>query len=723
MKIKNFGKLALMAPMVTVVFAEEPVQVLDDVAVIEQTSKISSWLTEDSSTKPIQDRTELGRLTKVTPLAGSIVDQQELNTVKYIDLLRDQLSRIPGVSIVRNMRIPDGGKSYTMGMLDGIILGSPLNQNTTVIDRVNQQEIESIEVVRGPNSVLYPSNGIAGTLNVITKEPSKTPIYSLSQEFGSHDFFRTQGSTSGTIKSAINDIGYSVGFNFMENNPWKDRNKSEKGSASGKLVFHPDIDSTLTLRLEHAQTYEEGPGGLTQQQFDSNWQQASPTLKNAYQDFEFITGLASYKRKIGEKGQLEMTFSRHEQNGKNSNSGGGATNSSEQFVDNAENIAHTFYRHDFDTFKSRVYTGLDIIEGYQNTDTWNRITNTFVITDKASGTVYNEFQLSPFIQYEFSPLDSVFAKNSLLSSLDNLRFNFGLLNENYQKDYQQTYIKGGGSLKSGNSEYERLIKKGGLSYEYSKDHVLWFGMADGWLVPGASTNATATYPNYAVTPESSVTKQLGLRGYFRDAKLSYDVAAYETNIDNYIANVLCSDNPAACPGWAALRPSQTKTAASFSSNPGSVTARGFETSLAYQPHELVKFGVAHTLTFNKWDEYNSGATKLQGVTSAISPKHHVNGRITLYPVPKWSIEFESDYISRYYTNVQNTDTYQRPMLFNLRSSYTWKDLTFTVQAMNLLNTKYASRVSADAANVKNYQTLAGTGDGPFSFRAGIQYQF
>jgi hypothetical protein len=150
MKIKNFGKLALMAPMVTVVFAEEPVQVLDDVAVIEQTSKISSWLTEDSSTKPIQDRTELGRLTKVTPLAGSIVDQQELNTVKYIDLLRDQLSRIPGVSIVRNMRIPDGGKSYTMGMLDGIILGSPLNQNTTVIDRVNQQEIESIEVVRGP---------------------------------------------------------------------------------------------------------------------------------------------------------------------------------------------------------------------------------------------------------------------------------------------------------------------------------------------------------------------------------------------------------------------------------------------------------------------------------------------------------------------------------------------------------------------------------------------
>jgi outer membrane receptor protein involved in Fe transport len=186
------------------------------------------------------------------------------------------------------MRIPDGGKSYTMGMLDGIILGSPLNQNTTVIDRVNQQEIESIEVVRGPNSVLYPSNGIAGTLNVITKEPSKTPIYSLSQEFGSHDFFRTQGSTSGTIKSAINDIGYSVGFNFMENNPWKDRNKSEKGSASGKLVFHPDIDSTLTLRLEHAQTYEEGPGGLTQQQFDSNWQQASPTLKNAYQYCSYL---------------------------------------------------------------------------------------------------------------------------------------------------------------------------------------------------------------------------------------------------------------------------------------------------------------------------------------------------------------------------------------------------------------------------------------------------
>lgn len=713
---------------------------LDDMTVLSDKAKklpIDSWLTEDSSKKPVQERTELGRLTKTTPLAGSIIDEQELTTVKYADLLREQLARIPGISMQRNIRIPDGGKSYTNGAVDGFMVGSPSNGNTTNnTDTINPKEIASMEVIRGPASVLFPSNAIGGTINIITKEPSKDPEYSLSQEFGSYDYFRTQGSASGTFKdTAINDIGYFVAFNAFKYNPWRDHSKSERNSGTGKLVLHPDDASKLTLRFDYTDWYQESAGSLNRQQWLQNWEQANPNTPNLFQDFHYVSGLASYKRKIGDSGELEVSFSKRDKAGVDAfpGGGGGATGLTEQHVDTGQNNAHTVYRQDFDFIKSRVYTGMDVINGYQDVEIWNRTANGLQVTNMASASLFNETQMAPFMQYEFSPLNGLF-KNGVLSSLDNLRFNFGLRYEDIQQRYSQTYSSTGGALKSQRQEYSKLIKKGGLSYEYAKDHVFWFDVAEGWLVPGASSNVTAIYPNPNVKPESSITKQLGLRGFFREQGLSYDIAAFETNTNDYIANILCSDNPTVCgSAWQALpntvitrgvrTPNTAKTNATYSGNPGKVTIRGFETSLAYQPHDMIKFSVAHTLNFNFWNSYNAGAVKLSGVTMVGAPKHHVNGRITVYPVNNLSVELEADYLSRYQTNIQNTNSYARPMLFNLRGSYQWNNLNISLQALNLLNTKYSSRVTADANNVQTYTGLAGISDSPFQIRAGLEYNF
>lgn len=730
--------ISLVLPAMTVQ-AEDSEQTLETVQITAAPLGWldDNWLTEDSDSKPVQDRTELGQLTKTTAQAGSIIDSAELENVKYVDLLREQFNRIPGVSMVRNMRIPDGGKSYSLNLVDGLLISSPMNQSFTTMDQFNPAEIERFEVIRGPGSVLYPSNNIAGSWNLITKDPTRTPSYRLSQEYGTDDFWRTQGSGSGMLTK---DLGYFASFTQMSRNGWKDRNGSERGSASGKLVYKPDDVSKLTLRLEHMDWYEESAGTLNRQQFEQNWLQANPDYKNLYQDFEYLTGQAVYTRQIGRGGELQLAFSRREQNGWDGNSGGGsgASNTKINQVDNAENNGHAVYRQDFDFIKSRVYTGLDVINGDQYTKVWNRTKNKFAVIDPNSITASNETQIAPFIQYEFSPLNGLFER---MSSLDNLRFNFGLRHEEFQQQIDQLYIKPTRpgqipTLKNGENTYSHLIKKGGLSWEYTKDHVFWMGMADGWLVPGTGNTVTAQYPNYNVSPETSITKQIGFRGAVKDWGLSYDVDAYESNIDNYIAGVLCSESPASCPGWAELPdtvmspppnphpiPNTAKTSATFSSNPGAVTARGFETALSFRPIEYVKFDAAHTLTFNRWDNYNSGAAKYKNVELASSPKHHVNGRVTVYPLPGWSVELEADYVSRYYTNVQNTDSYQRPMLFNLRTAYRWQNWTLSMQAINLLDTQYSSRVSANATNIRTYSGLAGTGDGPFTFRAGLSYQF
>ncbi|MDD1620227.1 MAG: TonB-dependent receptor [Methylococcaceae bacterium] len=714
--------------------AEESVQAMETVQVTaEPMSWLDNWLTEDSHSKPVQARTELGQLTKTTAQPGSILDRTELETVKYVDILREQFNRIPGVSMVRNMRIPDGGKSYSLNLVDGLLINSPMSQSFTTMDQFNPAEIERIEVIRGPGSVLYPSNNIAGSWNLITRDPTAIPEYRLSQEYGTDDFWRTQGSATGMLTK---DLGYFAGFSYMDRNGWRDREGINRGSASGKLVYKPDDVSKLTLRLEHVDYYEESPSSLDQIQFDRNWLQADYNRRNLYQDFEYLTGSATYKRQIGDGGELTVAFTRREQNGWDGNSGGGsgASNAKINQIDYAENNGHAVYRQDFDFIKSRVYTGLDVINGTQFTTVWDRALNTFDLTGLNANAMSatDETQIAPFMQYEFSPLNGLFTGNRWLGSLDNLRFNFGLRHEEFEQQIK-TYNQYGVTLKDGSNTYKRLIKKGGLSWEYTPDHVLWFGMADGWLVPNTSATVTSNYPNYDIHPETSITKQIGLRGFFRDYGLSYDIDAYESNISDYIGSVYCSQNPSMCPGWAALRDTITrngvtsvntaKTTATYSTNAGAVTARGFETSLSYRPHELVKFDAAHTLTWNTWDVYYSGNTRLQNVTLSSSPKHHVNGRVTVYPLPGWSVEFEADYISKYYTNVQNTDAYQRPMLFNLRTAYKWQNWTLSLQAINLFDTKYSSRVSATDKNVRSYTGLAGTGDGPFTFRAGLSYQF
>lgn len=166
-----------------------------------------------------------------------------------------------------------------------------------------------------------------------------------------------------------------------------------------------------------------------------------------------------------------------------------------------------------------------------------------------------------------------------------------------------------------------------------------------------------------------------------------------------------------------------KTTASYLGNPGKVTVRGFETSLSYQPHEMIKFDVAHTLNFNFWNNFNAGAVKLSGVSMIGAPKHHVNGRVTVYPVKNLSVELEADYLSRYQTNIQNTNSYSRPMLFNLRSSYQYQNWTVSLQALNLLNTKYSSRVTSNANNTQTYLGIAGISDSPFQIRAGVEYNY
>ena len=260
-----------------------------------------------------QGRTPLGHLTAATPVAGSAVQREQLEDVRPADMQRELLPQIPGVSMVRNMRIPIGGKAYTNDLMDGYAMKSATLGNTGFLDEVNTADIETIEVTRGPGSVLYSSKAVGGTINVITRDPPLTPEAGVWGDVGSYGLQRLGARAAGASEDGV--VGVSINASSLQDEGWRDRSARENQSISGKVVVKPDADTKITFRSEYVDWYTEHSGSLTDAQFGQNWRQAQ--YQNLYEDYSFSTNMVDVKRRVGTGGELTLAWVNHKQWGTN----------------------------------------------------------------------------------------------------------------------------------------------------------------------------------------------------------------------------------------------------------------------------------------------------------------------------------------------------------------------------------------------------------------------
>lgn len=98
----------------------------------------------------------------------------------------DALQQVNGVRPQLNCNICNTGDihinglegPYTMILIDGMPIVSSLS-SVYGLSGIPNSLVERIEVVKGPASSLYGSEAIGGLINVITKNPSKAPLFSV----------------------------------------------------------------------------------------------------------------------------------------------------------------------------------------------------------------------------------------------------------------------------------------------------------------------------------------------------------------------------------------------------------------------------------------------------------------------------------------------------------------------------------------------------------------
>jgi len=705
--------------------------------------------------KPVQQRTELGKLTVYTPVSGAVVSKEELEHLQLVNNLLELGKRVPGISMVRNMRIPDGGKQYTESRIDGM---RSTSLNTSVFDTVDMSSIERIDVITGPASALYGSGALGGTISLTSRKPPEVFGARVSQEFGSWGFKRTQGNVGTTM--ANGRAGFIVTGSKLDNDGWRNDGATANANSAAehkngegiKAFFRLTETTKVSVGYDQLQYDYRWAGTLRMTKFNQDWRQSEAgTYGQSIDDFK--TKSVRLQQFIGERGELSLAFGQIDDvttNYGGAGSGGAnnvicddggalgalaagktvkcrAVNANSAAVTNTlkygtNKVATTLamYRHEFDIAKSTLYVGDDMYETTTDSATYSNVFNALqaqagqwsrgAMTSTGQGSVTVRKESTPFLHYEFSPMDRV-------------RVNFG---ERFGKitdsvDDRTTANKDVVMTKRGN------VLRSGVTYEFNQDHLIWGNLGQTFNPPATSTllntSATGTAGNTIganLDAEKALTKEVGLRGRFEDVGFQYDVDVYQTTDKNYINTRTCTTAEAA-----ALNAGVT---CNINENTGQLTAKGFESMLSWAATNWLDVGATYTIARAKYDSYKTATVDYSGHSYQAMPQQRLNLRAAVKPAPGWQVELEGDFTSSYYVDTANSGTYARPNLYTMRASYRSKDWSYWLQALNLTNQQYATRVGySTIAGVSQLAASAGQGNSgsytPRALRVGASYNF
>lgn len=231
-KNRHFGKLAgvtaLIAVMASPVVGQQPTQ-------------LEGILIEGGST--LLEPIEAGAIGS----AVSVVTAEELEN-RQVRTVADALRTVPGVAVNKSgsfggltqIRIRGSEENHTLVLIDGVEANDATN-GAFDFGGLLAEEIERIEVIRGPQSGIWGSSALAGVVNIVTKSGRNQPLTATaSVEGGSFDTRQFSASVRGGNEFAHASVSIveaeTNGFNVSPFGNESDGSDRRNISARGGLT-------------------------------------------------------------------------------------------------------------------------------------------------------------------------------------------------------------------------------------------------------------------------------------------------------------------------------------------------------------------------------------------------------------------------------------------------------------------------------------------------------
>ena len=125
---------------------------------------------------------------------------------------------------------------------------------------INMANVEAVEVVKGPASVLYGRSEPGGLINVVPRALSATPSFGFEQTLGQYSLSRTLVEGGGALNEEKTLLGRaSVSYETSKSN--RDFVEDKMGAFSGTLAWVPDASTRVALSVDrNAQKYRNDFG-------------------------------------------------------------------------------------------------------------------------------------------------------------------------------------------------------------------------------------------------------------------------------------------------------------------------------------------------------------------------------------------------------------------------------------------------------------------------------
>ncbi len=203
--------------------------------------------------------------TQNVPQSIQVVPQQVIED-QGVNNVTDALRNVPGIvpsdsnrTLFNNPTIRGFGGGFDFNI--DVYRRNGLRDGQGASNTGDTANIERIEVLKGPSSVLYGQGSPGGIINLVTKQPLSAPFYEVSGEIGNFNFYRGAIDLSGPLDKNKKllyrlNVAAEISESFID---FYDR---DRDLVTPGLAWNSSDNTKLSLEFEYRSVRSLNDAGL-----------------------------------------------------------------------------------------------------------------------------------------------------------------------------------------------------------------------------------------------------------------------------------------------------------------------------------------------------------------------------------------------------------------------------------------------------------------------------
>ncbi len=667
---------------------------------------------------------------KEVPAAISVINAQTIKETKAFGI-EQIVNQVPGVFMATSkassnevhfmaVRSPISTKSLFLYVEDGLPIRPTSVFNHNALLEMNNTSFERVEVLKGPASSIYGSESIGGSFNFLTKTPKPGLHGSISLQANDMGLKKYEAEISHHNNK---NFGFYLGTHFIhrEDGPI-DHTDYEKFA----LTFKTINDFSKTLKWTNALTVidyrTDMTGSLSQSDYlGGNYESDQTFTERVALAFRFRSSLDKFWND-NNKTSFNFIFrdNRMDQNpsyrvrqfrnnGQLTGSGSGEINSN-SFNSYVGLIQHKLK---FNALNSSLIFGAstdfspqdyvaETINITVDPETGKNTNFTLNAGDYILNYQADILNYAGYFQYEISPIEA-------------LKITAALRYDKFVYDYDNQ-IENQAGAQDAKSEYENISPKLGVNYNFSNTMGMYTNYSNGFTPPQTSTlyrNSLVDIGGEIFELKPSDYNNYEIGGFFVNDQWKLDAALYLLDGKNTLITLRDPND------------------LFYNANAGKTRSYGLEYGVTYKPTKELSLTHNGSYANHEYLSFFEGGVDYSNTPMETAPNLLGLSIIRYQPsfFKNFAISAEHELVGKYNTSFENqvdngdgtfgTATYGGHNIFNLRATYSCKNLEIWAHALNIFEDLYSVRASYNRFRNANRYIVGN----PRAFHAGVKYSF